>query len=171
MDLFDVSINWWAFFNTKPSRVSSYISSYNHLLGRSSSPLELERKCVVEFRVCVDVVNDEGGEELVEELPGDLLNCVTVDALLEEATLEDVAPPALHVGCHTLSEALLVSSFLELSLEDVDHIEAIRRDEIDFRVTELIADIYVMLLENGHSGLHASVSMLCNSILIQDSFK
>jgi len=171
MDLLDVNINWWAPFNAKLSRVSSYISCYYHMLGRSSSPLELEGKCVVELRVGVDVVNDEGREELVEELPGDLLHGLTVDALLEEAALEDVAPPALHVGCHSLSEALLVSSFLQLSLEDVDHVEAISRDEIDFRVPELIADIDVMLLENGHSSLHASVSMLHDSILVQDSFK
>ena len=171
MDLLNVIINWWAPFNAKPSRVSSYISCYYHLLGRSSSPLELEGKCVVEFRVGVDVVNDEWREELVEEFAGDLLHGVAVDALLEEAALEDVTPPPLHVGCHTLAEALLVASFLELSLEDVDHIEAVGRDEIDFRVAELIADVDVMLLENGHSGLHASVSMLCDSILVQDSLK
>ena len=144
----DLNINWCTHLNAKPFHVSSYISCFYHLFGRSSSPLELKGKCIIELRVGVDVVNDEGREELVEELAGDLLHCITVDALLEEATLEDVAPPALHVGCHTLSEALLVSGLLKLSMEDVDHIEAIRRDEIDFRVTELIADIDVMLLEN-----------------------
>lgn len=137
-----------AHLNAKPHHVSSYISCFYHLFGQSSSPLELEGKCIIVLRVGVDVVYDEGREEFVEELTGDLLHGVTVDALLEEAPLEDVAPPALHVGSHTLPEALLVSGFLKLSVEDVDHVEAICRDEIDFRVTELIADIYVMLLEN-----------------------
>ena len=144
----DLNINWCAHLNAKLFHVSSYISCFYHLFGRSSSPLELEGKCIIELRVGFDVVNDEWREELVEELAGDLLHGLTVRALLEEAPLEDVTPPALHVGCHTLSEALLVSSLLKLSVEDVNHVEAICRDEIDFRVTELIADIDVMLLEN-----------------------
>ena len=56
-------------------------------------------------------------------------------------------------------------------MEDVDHVEAIRRDEIYFRVTKLIADIDVVLLEDRHSCFHASVRMLSYSILVQDSLK
>ena len=91
--------------------------------------------------------------------------------MLEEAALKDVTPPAFHIGCHTLSKALLVSGFLKLSVEDIDNIEGVGRDEINFRVTEFIAYINVVLLEDRYSGLHASMSMFSDSVLVKNALK
>ena len=84
------------------------------------------------FWVGINVFDDEGREELVEELARDLLHDFAVDTLLEEAALEDVTPPTLHVGGHTCAKALLVSCLLKLSMEDIHDIVVVGRDEIYF---------------------------------------
>ena len=87
----------------------------------------------------------EWRQQLFKELPGDFLDSVFVDPLLEEPALEDIAPPALHVGGDTLAEAHLVPRLCELPVEDVHDVEAVGRDQVDLGVAQLVAHVDVVL--------------------------
>lgn len=87
----------------------------------------------------------ERWEELLKELLGDLLYGLLVDALLQEAALQDVTPPSLHVGGDALTEADLVSGFGQLAVENVNDVEAVRGDQVDLGVAQFIADVHIVL--------------------------
>ena len=90
-----------------------------------SNSLKLDCECIVELGIYVDVFLYEGWKEFLKELPGDFLDCLLVDALLQEAALQDIAPPTLHVRSDALAKADLITSLSKLSMENVNNVEAV----------------------------------------------
>lgn len=99
-----------------------------------SNSLKLDCECIIELGVYVDVFLHERWKEFLKELPGDFLDCLLVDALLQEAALQDIAPPTLHVGSNALAKADLITGLSELTMENVNNVEAIGRDQVDLGV-------------------------------------
>jgi len=137
-----------ALFNFQLDWLLCDISCFYHLFDWASSSLKLDGKGVIMLGVGINIFDDEGRKELIEEFARNLLHSFTINALLKKASFQDITPPSLHVGCHTGSEALLVSSFLELSMKDINDIVIVGRHKIDLSIAELIADINIVLLEN-----------------------